>query len=148
METSLSNHPDQHHNGESSTRPPSTGDNPQSMVAIHYRRTTDNRRSSNKFEQAEKAISSASLGRIRMDYVGEESHRFQGSSRLAYGELPNFETVSKPHSSQEVRSSGNMPGGYSGDPEVLDSVETGLDGFHKPSKDNGMEHDGGSNNDA
>ena len=102
METSLSNHPDQNHNGESSTGPPSTGGNPQSMVAIHYRCTTDNRGSSNKFEQAKKAISSASLGRIRMDCVGEESHRFQGSSRLAYGELPNFETVPNPHSIQEV----------------------------------------------
>ena len=59
-----------------------------------------------------------------MDCVGEESHRFQGSSRLAYGELPNFETVPNPHSSQEVRSFGNMPGAYSRDPEVLDSVET------------------------
>ena len=124
------------------------GNNPQPMVAVHYRRTTDNRGGSNEFEQARKAISSASLRRIRMDCAGEESHRFQGNSHLAYGELPKFETVPNPQYSQEMRSSGNMPGGYSGDPEVFDSVETGLDGFHGPSDDNGMEHDGGSSNDA
>nr|POE90285.1 hypothetical protein CFP56_61270 [Quercus suber] len=49
---------------------------------------------------------------------GEESHKFQGSSHLAYGEFPNYEAVPNTHPIQEVRPSGNMLGGYFRDPEV------------------------------
>ena len=41
-----------------------------------------------------------------------------------------------------------MPEGYFGNPEVLDNVETRMDGVHRPFEDNGMKHDGGGSNDA
>ncbi|KAK7833039.1 beta-fructofuranosidase [Quercus suber] len=40
-----------------------------------------------------------------MASAGEESHKFQGSSHLAYGEFPNYEAVPNTHPIQEVRPS-------------------------------------------
>lgn len=71
-----------------------------------------------------KAISGVALGRIRMAHPGEEGGGFQRLSNSPHGESSNLEAGSNPCSSSEVRHVGLLQGGYHGDTEIHDGMET------------------------
>ena len=76
MEASLPNNSDQCENRELGSGPSSVGNNTKFVMEIPHRHATNFGSRIRGVEQAEKAISDAALGRIRMAGSGKEGNRF------------------------------------------------------------------------
>ena len=128
MEEPISDHPFQSKNGNSGARSSGMGLNSESVVAVLERHSHDHNGGSKGAEQAKKAISITSLGRIRMASPRKESDRHQGISSNSYDEvIPDSQVDFK------MRSPCVLQRGDSGNTEIPGTMEAELGGIHEPS---------------
>nr|POE69922.1 hypothetical protein CFP56_73520 [Quercus suber] len=145
MEIHISNHSRKHENKESGIGSLSVGNNTKSLVEIPHKHAIDLGSGSGGVEQAQAAISVASLGRVGVADTREKSDRFQGFSNSAPGEFSHVETNPSAQNCNELRSPSLLQRGSEGDTELSNNVETRLGSFQRPSSENGMEHDSNIN---
>nr|POE84786.1 hypothetical protein CFP56_75949 [Quercus suber] len=134
-----------HENRESGIGSLSVGNNTKSLVEIPHRHAIDLGSGSGGVEQAQAAISAASLGRVGVADTREKSDRFQGFSNSAPREFSHVETIPSAQNGNELRSPSLLQRGCEGDTELSNNVETRLGSFQRPSSENGMEHDSNIN---
>lgn len=79
------------------------GLNNKPMVEVHHRLASDFKERSRRTEQAEKDISGATLGQIRLAGIGKEGDRLQGNCLSTSGEHPHNEAIPNNQPSQEAQ---------------------------------------------
>ena len=114
------------------------------MVELHDGHPTDFMGGVRSLKQVEKAISEATLRRIKMGDPGKVVGGLEGVGYNTDGEPPNAEAYPVAQTGGEVRRIDELQGRCGGNSEVHDAMETGVEALEGVTEESRMEHGGSS----